>query len=69
MKTGTMALGLFGGYYRSKRARFSFLTNDLVKARIYVTVEKLLSAATLYSLVLSSICVTLGLAVAALLHT
>lgn len=67
MNTGTMALTLFGGYYRSKRARFSFLTNDLVKARIYVTVEKLLSAATLYSLVLSSICVTLGLAAAALL--
>jgi flagellar protein FlaJ len=67
MNTGTMALALFGGYYRGKRARFSFLTGDLIKARIYVTVEKLLSAATLYSLVFSSICVTLGLAVAALL--
>lgn len=67
MNASTMALSLFGGYYRSKRARFSFLTSDLVKARIYVTVEKLLSAATLYSLVLSSLLVTLGLAVAALL--
>ncbi len=47
MNTGIMALSLFGNYYRSKRTRFSFLTNDLVKARIYVTVEKLLSAATL----------------------
>jgi len=67
MNTGTMALTLFGGYYRSRRPRFSFLTNDLVKARIYVTVERLLSTATLYSLVVSSVCVTLGLAVAALL--
>jgi flagellar protein FlaJ len=67
MNTGTMALTLFGGYYRRKRTRFSFLTTDLVKARIYVTVERLLSTATLYSLVLSSFCVTLGLAAAALL--
>ncbi len=67
MNTGTMALALFGGYYRRKRARFSFLTNDLIKARVYITVERLLSTATLYSLVLSSVCVTMGLAVAALL--
>lgn len=67
MNTGTMALTLFGGYYRKKRTRFSFLTNDLVKARIYITVERLLSMATLYSLVLASFYVTLGLAVAALL--
>jgi len=62
-----MALALFGGYYRERRTRFSFLSNDLIKARTYVTVERLLSTATLYSLVLSSVCVTLGLAVAALL--
>jgi flagellar protein FlaJ len=67
VSAGNIALTLFGNYYRGKRARFSFLTNDLVKARIYVTVEKLLSAATLYSLVLSSVCITLGLAAAALL--
>ena len=67
MNTGTMALTLFGSYYRRKRTRFSFLTNDLVKARIYITVEKLLSAATLYSLLLTALCVTLGLAAAALL--
>ena len=59
MNTGTMALALFGGYYRERRTRFSFLTNDLVKARMYITVERLLSTATLYSLVLSFICVTL----------
>jgi len=62
-----MALALFGGYYRERRTRFSFLSNDLIKARTYVTVERLLSTATLYSLVLSSVFVTLGLAVAALL--
>jgi len=59
MNTGTVALALFGGYYRERRTRFSFLTNDLVKARMYITVERLLSISTLYSLVLSFICVTL----------
>jgi flagellar protein FlaJ len=59
VNTGTIALALFGGYYRERRTRFSFLTNDLVKARMYITVERLLSTATLYSLVLSFICVTL----------
>jgi len=59
VNTGTMALALFGGYYRERRTRFSFLTNDLIKARMYITVERLLSTATLYSLVLSFICVTL----------
>ena len=67
MNTGTIALALFGGYYREKRTRFSFLTNDLVKARIYITVERLLSLATLYSLILSSVCITMGLAVSAFL--
>jgi len=59
VNTGTVALTLFGGYYRERRTRFSFLTNDLVKARMYITVERLLSISTLYSLVLSFICVTL----------
>ena len=67
MNTGTMALALFGGYYREKRPRFSFLTNDLIKARMYITVERLLSLATLYSLILSSVCVTMGLATSAFL--
>ncbi len=67
MNTGTMALALFGGYYRERRTRFSFLTNDLIKARIYVTVERLLSTATLYSLLLSLVCVTLLQMVSALL--
>ena len=67
MNTGTMALTLFGGYYRKKRNRFSFLTNDLIKARQYVTVERLLSTATLYSLLLSLVCVTLLQMVSALL--
>ena len=59
MNTGTVALALFAGYYRERRTRFSFLTNDLVKARMHITVERLLSTATLYSLVLSFFCVTL----------
>jgi flagellar protein FlaJ len=67
VNTGTMALALFGGYYRERRTRFSFLTNDLVKARMYITIERLLSLATLYSLILSSVCVTMGMAVSALL--
>jgi flagellar protein FlaJ len=67
MNTGTIALALFGGYYRERRTRFSFLTNDLVKARMHITVERLLSLATLYSLILSSVCVTMGLAVSSLL--
>ncbi len=67
MNMGTMALALFGGYYRRRRTRFSFLTNDLIKARIYVTVERLLSTATLYSLLLSLVCVTLLQVVSALI--
>ena len=67
MNVGAMALALFGGYYRRKRARFSFLGNDLLKARIYVPLEKWLSTATIYSLVLSSFCVTLGLVASAFL--
>ena len=67
MNTGTIALALFGSYYRERRTRFSFLTNDLIKARMYITVERLLSLATLYSLILSSVCVTMGLAVSAFL--
>jgi flagellar protein FlaJ len=67
MNAGNIALALFGNYYRGKRVRFSFLTNDLIKARKYITVEKLLSTATLYSLVLSSVFTTLTLALAALL--
>jgi len=67
MKTGKVAVALFGDYYRERRTRFSFLTNDLVKARMYVTVERWLSLATLYSLIMSSVCVTVGLAAAAFL--
>jgi len=67
VNTGTIALALFGGYYRRRRTPFSFLTNDLIKARIYVPIERWLSTATLYSLMLSLICVTLLQVVSALL--
>ena len=65
MKLAKIPLALFSAYYRRKQARFSFLCSDLLKARIYVPAERWLSTATLYSLVLSSVCVTLGLAVSA----
>ena len=59
MNTGTMAISLFGDYYRERRIRFSYLTKDLIRARMYITVEKLLSTAALYSLFISLIGVTL----------
>ena len=67
MNMGKMALALFGGYYRRRRSQFAFLTNDLIKARMYVPAEKWLSTTTLYCLVLSSIFVTLVLVMSALL--
>jgi archaeal flagellar protein FlaJ len=67
MNAGTLAMVFFGGYYRKKRARFSFLSNDLIKAKMSITVERLLSDATLYSLILSSVFVILGLTISALL--
>jgi len=62
-----MALALFGGYYRRRRTVFSFLTNDLIKARMYIPAERWLSTTTLCALVLSSIFVTLVLVVLILL--
>jgi len=62
-----MALALFGSYYRRRRTSFSFLTNDLIKARMYIPAERWLSTATLCALVLSSIFVTLGLVLSVLL--
>jgi flagellar protein FlaJ len=67
MNTGAIALALFGSYYRKNRSRFAFLSNDLVRARMFITVEKFLSVATLYTLIISCICVILGLAVSALI--
>ena len=67
MNIVAIALALFGGYYRRKRERFSFLGNDLLKARIHVSLERWLSTVTLYSLVLSFVCVTLGLVASAFL--
>jgi len=67
VNTGKMALTLFGSYYRGTRTRFSFLTNDLIKSRMYVPAEKWLSTSTLYALVLSPIFVTLGLMLSVLL--
>jgi flagellar protein FlaJ len=62
---GGLALKLFGGYYRKSRPALSFLANDLMKARIYVGVEKWLSMATLWSVVICFLVITVGIAVAA----
>ena len=67
MNVTAIAMNFFGGYYRNKRARFSFMTSDLVKARINITIEKYLSRITLYSLLLTFFYVTLGMMVVALL--
>ena len=67
MNVDKMALALFGGYYRRRRTVFSFLTNDLIKARMYIPAERWLSTTTLCALVLSSIFVTLVLVVLILL--
>ena len=67
MNVGKMALALFGGYYWRRRTVFSFLTNDLIKARMYIPAERWLSTTTLCALVLSPIFVTLVLVVLILL--
>jgi archaeal flagellar protein FlaJ len=67
MNMGAIAMDLFGNYYRKRRTRFSYLTNDLVKARMYITIEKFLSTSTLYALIFASVCVILGVAACALL--
>ena len=63
----TVALALFSGYYRQNRTRFADLSNDLIKARIHVPVERWLSTITLYSLVLATVCVTLAMLASAFL--
>jgi len=67
MDISQLALRLFGNYYRKSRPGLSFLANDLMKARIYVPLEKWLATATLYSLVLSFVVVIVGLIAAAFL--
>jgi len=46
-----MAFRIFGGYFTRRKANFASLRNDLMKARLYVPVEKWLSKAVLYSII------------------
>jgi flagellar protein FlaJ len=46
-----IACGLFGTYFTRRRAKFSSLSENLLKARIYAPVEKWLSKAIFYSII------------------
>jgi flagellar protein FlaJ len=46
-----IAFDLFGEYFRKRRARFSQVRENLLKARIYVPVERWLSHALFYSFI------------------
>ncbi len=65
MELGRIALVLFGDYWRKSRPAFPLLTGDLAKARLYVSVDKWLSIATLYALMLSFLCLSLAFVAAA----
>jgi flagellar protein FlaJ len=51
MDINELAYGIFGEYFRRRRAKFSSVRDNLLKARIYVPVERWLSNALLYSLI------------------
>ena len=46
-----LAFGLFGKYFRKRRAKFSSVREHLMRARIYVPVERWLSNAVFYALI------------------
>ena len=54
-----IAYRIFGGYFTRRKANFDSLRDDLMKARLYVPVEKWLSKAVLYSVIVVS-CVVIG---------
>lgn len=66
MDLGRIALVLFGDYWRKNRPAFPLLTGDLTKARLYISVDKWLSIATLYALMLSFFGLILAFVAAAL---
>ncbi|MBE0516087.1 MAG: type II secretion system F family protein [Methanophagales archaeon] len=51
-----IAYGIFGEYFRRRRAKFDSVRENLIRARIYVPVERWLSTALFYSLI-GAICV------------
>ncbi len=51
MDINEIAFGIFGDYFKRKRAKFGSVRNNLMKARIYVPVERWLSTAAFYSVI------------------
>jgi flagellar protein FlaJ len=50
-KEGGIASGLFRGYFRGKRENYTKLRENLLRARIFIPVERWLSKAVFYSIV------------------
>ncbi len=51
MDINEIAFGIFGAYFRRRRAKFGSVRDNLMKARIYVPVERWLSNAAFYSII------------------
>ncbi len=51
MNLERMAFDIFGDYFMKRRSKFSTLREDLMKARIFIPVERWLSKAVLYSII------------------
>lgn len=51
MDINEIAFGIFGGYFRRRRAKFGSVRENLMKARIYVLVDRWLSNAAFYSII------------------
>ena len=48
-----LPMRLFGGYFRARRDSFDAVAEDLIKARMNVTMEKWLATITFYALALT----------------
>ncbi len=53
-----IAFRLFGNYFAVRRAKFESLREELIKAKLYVTVEEWLAKALLYSII-AAVCVAI----------
>lgn len=51
MDINEIAFGIFGEYFRRRRAKFGSVRENLMKARIYVPVDRWLSNAAFYSII------------------
>ncbi len=54
-----IAFRIFGDYFARRKAKFESLREELIKARLYVPLEKWLSKAMLYSII-AAVCVAIG---------